>query len=39
MVRFPLVEFEGVTAFACSEVAAIIAAGRLAGNGNASAAD
>src|SRR5438445_10765020 len=30
MVCFPLVGLEGVEAFACSDVAAIIAAGRLA---------
>jgi hypothetical protein len=30
MDRFPLCELEGVDAFACSEVAAIVAAGRLA---------
>jgi hypothetical protein len=30
MVRFPLCKLEGVDAFACSEVAAIVAAGRLA---------
>jgi hypothetical protein len=39
MVRFPLCKLEGVDAFACSEVAAIVAAGKACSSYNASAAD